>query len=67
MAGHEEGFKTTFMGGFDKEDVLEQFRKQKEQAAEEKNRLQEELSRKSGNWRRILKKSISPTLIIMRR
>ena len=29
MSGHEEGFKTTFMGGFDKEDVLEQFRKQK--------------------------------------
>lgn len=46
MAGHEEGFKTTFMGGFDKEDVLEQFRKQKERAAEEKNRLQEELKDK---------------------
>ena len=72
------------MGGFDKEDVLEKFRKQKERAAEEENRLQEELKDKEKqiqelearleekeqevrNWRRILKKSISPTLIIMRR
>ena len=46
MAGNEEMFKTTLMGGFDKEDVLERFQKQKDKAAEEKNRLLEELKNK---------------------
>ena len=45
MAGNEEMFKTTLMGGFDKEDVLEQFQKQKDKAAEEKNRLLQELKK----------------------
>ena len=39
MAGSDEMFKTTLMGGFDKEDVLRQVQKMKEEAYAEKNKL----------------------------
>jgi cell division septum initiation protein DivIVA len=37
--GNEELFKTTLMGGFDKEDVLRQFQKLQDDAASEKSKL----------------------------
>ena len=42
MSEHEI-FRTTLMGGYDKEDVIEQFRNQKDAAASEKSRLLKEL------------------------
>ena len=38
--GEHELFKTTIMGGFDKEDVLEQVQRMKDEAASEQIRLQ---------------------------
>jgi len=46
MSEHEV-FRTTLMGGYDKEDVLEQFRNQKGAAAAEKSRLLKELEVKN--------------------
>lgn len=45
MSEHEV-FRTTLMGGYDKEDVLEQFRNQKDTAAVEKSRLLKDLEEK---------------------
>lgn len=42
MSDHEV-FRTTLMGGYDKEDVIEQFRIRKDAAAAEKSRLLKEL------------------------
>jgi len=46
MSEHEV-FRTTLMGGYDKEDVLEQFQNQKGAAAAEKSRLLKELEVKN--------------------
>jgi len=43
MMSEHEIFRTTLMGGYDKEDVIEQFRNQKDAAAMEKSRLLKEL------------------------
>ena len=37
--GNEEMFKTTLMGGFDKDDVLRQVQKMKDEAYAEKSKL----------------------------
>lgn len=42
MSEHEI-FRTTLMGGYDKEDVLEQFRNQKDASASERSKLQKEI------------------------
>ena len=55
MAG-EELFKTTRIGGFDKEDVLEQFQKLKDDAGKEKNRLQAEIREKEQKIRELNEK-----------
>jgi len=47
MMSEHEVFRTTLMGGYDKEDVLEQFRNQKGAAAAEKSRLLKELEVKN--------------------
>ena len=39
VMGEHEIFKTTIMGGFDKEDVLEQVQRMKDEAAAEQLRL----------------------------
>lgn len=39
MAGNDEMFKVTLMGGYDKEDVLRQFQKMKEESYAEKSKL----------------------------
>ena len=39
MAEKEEQFKTSLMGGYDKQDVDERFRKMREDAASERGRL----------------------------
>lgn len=47
----EERFKTTLMGGFDKDDVLNQVREMKDAAYAEKSKLiKEKRNRKSRFW-----------------
>ena len=52
----EEMFKTTRIGGFDKEDVLEQFQKLKDAAEQEKNLLQAEIQEKDQKLRELNQK-----------
>ncbi len=55
MAG-EELFKTTRIGGFDKEDVMEQFQKLKDDTGKEKEQLEEEIRRKDEKIRELSQK-----------
>ena len=55
MAG-EELFRTTRIGGFDKENVLEQFQKLKDDAAQERNRLQAEIRQKEERIQELTRK-----------
>lgn len=51
-----ELFKTTLMGGYDKEDVLEQFRRFRDRAADEKAKLKQEIAIKDDKIAQLTKR-----------
>lgn len=54
--GEHELFKTTIMGGFDKEDVLEQVQRMKDEAAAEQLRLKKLISEKDAKIAELMKR-----------
>lgn len=49
----QETFKTTLLGGFDKEDVLEQVQRMRDEAAQERKRLSREVSESESQIHRL--------------
>ncbi len=56
VMGEHEIFKTTIMGGFDKEDVLEQVQRMKDEAAAEQLRLKKLISEKDAKIAELMKR-----------
>lgn len=56
VMGEHELFKTTIMGGFDKEDVLEQVQRMKDEAASEQLRLKKLISEKDAKIAELMKR-----------
>ena len=54
--GEQEMFKTTIMGGFDKEDVLEQVQKLKDDSASRLAKLKKEMEAKDAKIAELIKR-----------